>query len=76
MRLLQLMALGLLSIPLQLSAQTPVGKDTVRPDTTLVVPIRRMPVDTVQQNKMPVVNPDKPDTLSPEMKEMRRKQDQ
>ena len=60
----------------QLNAQSVTSRDTVRPDTTMLVPIHVTPMDTPAHHKMPVVDPTKPDTLSPEMKEMRKKEDQ
>ena len=76
MRTLKIAALLMLAFTIQLKAQTnKTMKDTVMPDTSKVVPIRKAPVDTTRQ-KMPVVTPQTRDSLSPEMKEMNRKQGQ
>lgn len=47
-----------------LAQNAPVqSKDTIRPDTTQLVPIHVTPLDTPHHHNMPVVNPTTQDSL-------------
>lgn len=51
-------------ISMQLSAQSSRVRDTVKPDTSNLEQINKMPMDTAG-SKMPVMNPAGKDTIDP-----------